>query len=381
MNRRFQATRPDAPAIAAMRDRPVDSMEINITAPVNSLGYGIVGLNIVVGLERLGHETAFWPIGAIEALEEHAPLLGRALARRERYSARAPSLRISHQRDLTHHVGKGPHCGLPIFELDRFDAAERHQLSAQDLLFVPSRWAKQILIDNGISEQRIHVAPFGVDHDIFRFSDRVEPGATVFLNVGKWEARKGHDVLAEAFNRAFSRNDDVRLILLTPNPFNAAGESLAWAEVYRNSPMGGKVQIIEERLPTQRHVADLMAQADCGVFPFRAEGWNLDLAEMMAMGKNVIATNYSAPTEYLTAENARLIETDRLEDALDGKWFHGQGQWAEFGDAQVEQLVEHLRAVHRLKQSGELRPNVEGRDTMARFTWNDTIRRITSALA
>lgn len=356
-------------------------LDINVTAPINSLGYGVVGLNVVTGLDRLGHRPALWPIGEVEVPEEHHEILRRAIARKDQYNSRAPSLRISIQSDLAHHVGRGPHCGLPIFELDRFNPVEKCHLGAQDLLFVPSGWAKRVLADNGIPEGRIHVARFGVDHDIFRFTDRIGPGTTVFLNVGKWEVRKGHDVLAEAFNNAFTRRDDVRLVLLTPNPFHAAGESREWADVYRNSPLGGKIEVIEQRLPTQRDVAELMARADCGVFPFRAEGWNLDLAEMMAMGKNVIATNYSAPTEYLTPLNARLIEIDRLVEAGDGKWFYGQGQWADFGDAQVEQLVEHLRAVHRLKQSGDLRPNVAGHETMAEFVWESTARHIAAALA
>lgn len=356
-------------------------MDINLLAPINSLGYGVVGLNVVGGLDRLGHRPALFPLGEIEAPDDQHDLLRRALAQREQYDPGAPSLRISVQSDLDQHVGRGARCGLPIFELTRFTDVERHHLEAQDLLFVPSRWAKQILVDNGIPEARIHLAPFGVDREIFRYDDGTKPGATVFLNVGKWEFRKGHDVLAEAFSSAFTKRDDVRLIMLTPNPFYAEGESREWADVYRNSPLGAKIEVIEERLPTQRDVAALMARADCGVFPFRAEGWNLDLAEMMAMGKNVIATNYSAPTEYLTAENARLIEIDGLTEALDGKWFHGQGEWADFGDAQVEQLVSHLREVHRLKQSGALKPNVAGRDTMARFGWDETARRIAAALA
>ena len=135
----------------------------------------------------------------------------------------------------------------------------------------------------------------------------MEPGATVFLNVGKWEVRKGHDILAEAFGKAFARKDDVRLVLLTHNPFYSAEESRQWTDAYRNSPLGEKIQVLEDRLPSQRDVAQVMARADCGVFPFRAEGWNLDLAEMMAMGKNVIATDYSAPTEYLTPANARML--------------------------------------------------------------------------
>lgn len=355
-------------------------LDINVTAPINSLGYGIVGLNVVAGLDRLGHRPALWPIGAVEAPDESHEMLRRALARAEEFDPQAPSLRIANAGNLAQHVGKGPHCGLPIFELTSFTPVELHHLQSQDNLFVASAWAKQVLADNGIAQERVHVARFGVDHDIFRFTDRIVPGATVFLNVGKWEVRKGHDVLAEAFNNAFTRRDDVRLVLLTPNPFHAQGESREWADVYRNSSLGEKIEVIEERLPTQRDVAGLMARADCGVFPFRAEGWNMDLAEMMAMGKNVIATNYSAPTEYLTPSNARLIEIDRLAEAGDGKWFYGQGQWADFGDAQVEQLVEHLRAVHRLKQSGELRPNVAGHKTMAGFSWDATAHSIAAAL-
>ncbi len=356
-------------------------MDINVTAAISSLGYGIVSLNVIDWLTRSGHAVALWPIGAVEAPEEHHEMLGRALAQRDLYDARAPSLRISAPSDLTHHVGRGLHCGLPVFELTRFTPLELRQLQSQDLLFVASQWARGVLGDNGIPESRIHVAPFGVDPDIFRFIDHVEPGTTVFLNVGKWEVRKGHDVLAEAFNSAFTRRDDVKLILLTPNPFYSEDESREWADVYRGSSLGDKIEVIEERLPTQRDVAALMARADCGVFPFRAEGWNLDLAEMMAMGKNVIATNYSAPTEYLTPANARLIEIDRLVQADDAKWFHGQGEWADFGDAQVEQLVTHLRDVHRLKQSGALKPNLAGRDAMAAYSWEQTARRIAEALA
>jgi glycosyltransferase involved in cell wall biosynthesis len=356
-------------------------MDLNITTPVNTLGYGVVGLNLLLALERLGHRPALWPMGDTEAPYEHHDLLRRMAERTAAYNPRAASLRVSNQGNLAQHVGKGPHCALPVFELTRFTPVERHHLGAQDLIFVASRWAKQVLVDNGIDETKLRVAPFGTDLETFRFVERVAPGPTVFLNIGKWEVRKGHDVLAEAFSKAFGAKDDVRLVLLTPNPFYSAEESRDWSEAYIGSPLGARITVIEERLPGQHEVAALIAKADCGVFPFRAEGWNLGLAEMMAMGKSVIATNYSAPTEYLRPDNARLIEIDRLEDAEDARWFHGQGQWAEFGERQIEQLVEHMRAVHRLKQRGELRPNTAGRDTMAGLTWEGTARVIMDAVA
>ena len=52
------------------------------------------------------------------------------------------------------------------------------------------------------------------------------------------------------------------------------------------------------RVNTSEEVARIMGQVDCGVFPARGEGWNLELLEMMSMGKPVIATNYSGHTQF-----------------------------------------------------------------------------------
>ena len=60
-------------------------------------------------------------------------------------------------------------------------------------------------------------------------------------------------------------------------------------------------------------VAALLADCDCGVFPSRAEGWNLGLLECMSMGLNVIATNYSAHTEFVEPANCRVVQIDETE--------------------------------------------------------------------
>ena len=78
--------------------------------------------------------------------------------------------------------------------------------------------------------------------------------------------------------------------------------------MYKGSGLGNKIRMIP-RQKTQNDVYNIMIQTDCGVFPARAEGWNLELLEMMACGKQVIATNYSAHTEFCNPDNCRLINT------------------------------------------------------------------------
>ena len=352
-------------------------MNINFTSPINQLGYGVVGLNLFKGMIDAGHRISLWALPSanhIDAPVECHEELKDAIANQSSYDKYAPSIRHFHQFDLAQHVGKSLHVGSTVFELDRFNQMEITNLSNQDAICVPSKWAKCVIENNIKSNVPIIVMPYGVDRFIFNETIKYKDSkTTTFINIGKWEIRKGHDVLVEMFNSAFEKTDKVKLILSCNNPFYSKQENIDWAMLYKNSKLGDKIEIIENRLPLQEQVSSLMASADCGVFPSRAEGWGLESLEMMAMGKHVILTNYSGHTEYANNETSLLIDIDELEDAYDGKWFFGQGQWASISENQIDQAVEHMRNVHRLKQSGSLGVNESGIEVSKRFSWDDSV--------
>lgn len=362
-------------------------MNINLTSPVNTLSYGYVGLNLIKTLAK-SHNVALFPIGNVEADQQEHALLKQCLKNAEFFDKNTPSLRIFHQFSLAQHVGKGLHAGFPIFELNAFNDVEKHHLLSQDLLFVPSGWARKVLIDNGIDAEKVCVAAFGVDAATFVAKSEVHKAllpnndnTTVFLTVGKWEVRKNHQGIVQAFNQAFGENDNVILVMACSNPFCSKQETEDWTKLCKNSRLGSKIEVIGRRLNNQAEVAALMRAADCGVFPSLAEGWDMGLAEMMAMGKTVIATNYSAHTEFCNQDNAKLIEIDRTEPAFDGKWFFGQGEWAHFGPPQMDQLVTHLRSVHEARQGGQLKVNESGIDLFKnRLTWSNTAEKIVDGL-
>lgn len=357
-------------------------MRINLQAPVNGLGYGIAGDNLTRSLLNDGHEVALFHIpskGSWRYDKEVPKWKHSAFAKAEEnadtYDPTAPSVRLWMQNDLAQRVGRGMHVGFPFFELTNFTDTELHHMGDCDRLFVASEWAKQVVLESGIvgHSNEIRVVPLGVDRQIFnegaRTAHPLTSDYTVFVNVGKWEIRKGHDVLLEAFKRAFTSRDKVLLKVAAYNPFIGAMND-DWARKYYGA-LGSRVDILD-RLTDQISVARLLAGADCGVFPARAEGWNLDLLETLSVGTPAIATNYSAHTEYLTPDNCRLIETMELEPAIDGVWFNGQGKWAKFGDDQMEQLIHHLREVHRLKQTGQLQRNLAGIETAKQFSWQNS---------
>lgn len=354
-------------------------MNLNLIAPLNSLGYGVAGLNVSLALTSEGVNVSLFPIGPVEVDDSKRQGVEEMKTNAGHYDPLAPCLRIWHQHSMGEFVGKGLRCGFPFFELNRFNSRERHHLALLDKVCVASDWAKEV-VQNQVGGD-VFVAPLGVDREIFHENietDKFEADHTIFFNAGKWEHRKGHDFLLAAFNKAFRPTDKVLLLMLCYNPFLGPRNDL-WAKEYKGSAMGGKIKLIP-RLTSQRLVARFLASGDCGVFPSRAEGWNLELLEAMSVGKHVICTHNTAHAMFANDRNARLITCDELEPAEDGVWFHGQGEWSKLGESQEEQLIAHLREIHFLKQTGRLTRNEPGIETAQSFSWQHTAGAILKGL-
>ena len=361
-------------------------MNLNVISPINQLGYGLTGLNIVKALSELEHDVSLFIIGRAEASNEYADMLRSCVNNAGVPDFNAPCLRIWHQHDMSQFVGDGVRAGFPIFELDTFTEQEMHHLNNLDKIIVCSQWAKDVMVTNLYNQYKddnialnTHIVPLGVDRSVFREAP-ANRRETIFFNCGKWEVRKGHDILVKAFNEAFKEEDHAELWMMCDNPFNSLEENAKWESMYKGSGLGNKIRMIP-RQQTQDDVYNIMAQTDCGVFPARAEGWNLELLEMMSCGKQVIATNYSAHTEFCNHNNCLLIDTDNVEPAQDGKWFFGQGNWAKIEQKQFHSLVEHMRMIHDLKQSGKLNINSSGIETAVKFSWENTAKEIVNVLS
>jgi len=348
---------------------------INIIGPVNPLGYGVASSNIIKSLNKHA-KLSLWIIGqphvnSVEDIELFKLLINNA----NTFDFSAPCIKIWHQNDMAQFAGKGERIGFPFFELDEFNAIEKHHLSSLDRIFVCSQWAKKIIESQiNISSDKVNVVPLGVDTSLFTIPPHKENErkTTVFFNCGKWEIRKGHDIIPELFSQAFDETDDVELWMMNDNPFLSQEENKNWQKLYTSSKLGSKVKFID-RVLTHEEVYNIMSQTDCGLFPARAEGWNLELLEMLACGKHVITTNYTAHTQFCNLENSFLVDINDTELAYDGQWFHGKcGSWAKIGTKQKNQFIEHMRTVHKKKQIDDLIPNYLGRQTAEKLTWENS---------
>ena len=369
-------------------------MNINLMAPINRLGYGVVGSYTLKSLMQLGHNVSLFVIGNAELTNpQDGYLIQKAVNNQHIFDNNAPCIKIWHQFAMAERIGKGKMYGFPIFELDKFNPLEKRNLKSVNEVFVTSKWAQRVVLNNiiEIGEHEIHVVPLGVDSTIFNKNiqsavevlnpDEAKQKSTTcnFFNAGKWEVRKGHDILIECFKRVFSVDDNVHLFMLSHNPFYSTEENQKWENLYKYNELGEKVTILQP-VNTHQDVAQVMSQMDCGVFPSRAEGWNLELLEMMALGKPVIATNYSAHTEFCNNDNCTLIDIDETQLAHDGRWFTGQGNWAKLGPKQLDKLCEAMYNTYVQWKKNNLGLDVYGISIAEQCSWKNTAQHIESVL-
>ena len=354
---------------------------LNLMAPINSLGYGVAGLNILKSLSQKYNISLFTIGPASCSTQEEQELVSNAIKNSTLFAqefADAPCLKVWHEFALAERIGKGPCFGFPFFELDQLDQRRINHLSSVDGIIVASHWAKEIIKAHVPIPPLVGVAPLGVDTTIFTHGPHTTTDKCVFLNCGKWEKRKGHDLLLEMFRSAFPDEQDVELWMMSHNTFLAPGTPFAkqgkeWERYYQSDL---RVKLIG-RVQTHKEVAAIMSQANCGVFPSRAEGWNLELLEMLSMGKPVIATNYSAHTEFCTKENSYLIDIENTELAKDDIFFDGSGgEWASLDGVPFDQGVEYLRSFYESWKKEPQQVNMEGIETAKKFSWTNPTNRI-----
>lgn len=353
-------------------------MKMSLMTPINVLGYGNVGVNILNELVNLDVEVSLFPIGKIACHPRYSDNVKKALENSKRFDKNAPCVKIWHQHDLATFVGKGMHVGFPIFELDNFRDMEKHHLKSCDRLFVCSQWAKDIIRKRIGEDIPVHVIPLGVNSEVFQPKvSRRKP--TIFLNVGKWEKRKGHDILHTIFKSAFSNSTylrkDVELWMMCDNPFIDEKTKKHWEAPYSRH----NIRILP-RVESDTQVAEIMQQADCGIFLSRGEGWNLENMEMMSCGKHIIATDYSGHTEFCTQENSMLVPINGLEPAVDNTWFFGEGNWGKLDGSSIETAINHMVKIHNLKQGGQLGLNTKGIETAQNFNWRKSALQIIDSL-
>jgi glycosyltransferase involved in cell wall biosynthesis len=166
------------------------------------------------------------------------------------------------------------------------------------------------------------------------------------FNLASSFARKNPLGCIEAFRVAFGSRSDRMLVLKVGNPDHFPDD---FARLTAAAAVHSNIRLITDTLPPDASLA-LTATADIVLSLHRSEGFGLVAAEGMLLGKPVVATDWSATTEFMDATCAALVPS-RLVPAEDARGIYAvsDAQWAE---ADIGHAAEWLR---RLADDADLR--------------------------
>lgn len=241
-------------------------------------------------------------------------------------------------------------------------------------VWAPTEWGRRVLVHSGIEPHRLRVVPYGVDTDVFRpapegtIRRRDETSASVFrfVCVGKWERRKGQEVLVRAFCRAFGPSAPVELQLHCHNPYRPGFDlRRVVGELMAEESGGPPIRLNAPKSPED--MVRLYQGADAFVLATRGEGWGLPVLEAMACGLPVVVTDHPAVRTFARPPHAHLIgATSTPVD--DPHFFDAEDDWGDWLEPDIDHLVELLRRIAAEPESAR-RAGRAARNEALRWTW------------
>jgi glycosyltransferase involved in cell wall biosynthesis/GT2 family glycosyltransferase len=189
---------------------------------------------------------------------------------------------------------------------------------AVDELWVPSEHVRRMYVESGVPGEQVKVIANGVDLDNYSPagpalalpSDTARP-RTRFLFVGGAIARKGIDVLLQAYTSAFAGRDDVELVVKDFGRDGAyRGSDRSALDALAAPGVLPAVTLLTDEL-TGAEMAGLYRACDVLVHPYRGEGFAMPVLEAMACGLPVVVTAGGPTDEFVPAEAGWSIEATK----------------------------------------------------------------------
>lgn len=219
---------------------------------------------------------------------------------------------------------------------------------ACDKLLTPSVFGKQVFIDSGVPENKVEVIPHGINIDQINNAEPIKLDTNkikLLINLGQVHMRKGLDKTLEVYGKAFSKKDNVCLVIKVSDKQPTQSFELSFrdelAKFKFKYPSHAQIIVLNKFV---ENIFSIYKACDVYFHLTKAEGFGMPFLEALSCGLVNVAPRYGGITDFLNDNNAFLI--DGKQTNCPPKALYWQHKLATYWfESNVDQAVEKLRYI------------------------------------
>jgi hypothetical protein len=330
------------------------SNKINMTIPINSLGYGMHAL----GYYKILLENN-WDISINSITKNETDLVNSNLLKDLGISTEvnksiiapkynAPNIIVWHSDHFAQYKMQNvPNIGMGAFELSPITKEQQAGFLNVDLACTYSTWGlneihnpnKKKVLGPVWSYYFKNISKFENEN----FNTNNNP---IVISPGKWEQRKGHPLFLELLSEYAEDNLNLNVYAFWNNSFTGhltqpikALHDAGWnlknvislkefeTTVYLYSKKNIQIYLFGH-IPKYTNMISLYKQGDAMISLSFGEGWDMPLLDALGLDIPIFITANTAHLEYHNPLYCISEQEHSYEIAYDGVWFNRQGNWA-----------------------------------------------------
>lgn len=356
-------------------------MRFLFEAPINSLSFGNVAINLLREMWKRNYEVGIFPIGNADASAhsiepEFANWIQNGINQRFNFLKKeVPSIKLWHLNGSENRKTAKQHL-VTFYECSDPTPMEKALVDLQDTTFFSSEYSLQKFRAVGCENTKLFT--LGFDPTFRQTGKQYLPNRIHFGLMGKFEHRKRTEKIIKTWLKKYGNNPNYLLSCCITNPFFKEEQMRQIIANALEGKMYSNINFIPY-LKTNEEVNDFLNAIDIDLTGLSgAEGWNLPAFNATCLGKWSVVLNATSHKDWATVENSVLVEPTSTIPAHDGVFFQNGQPFNQgvFFDWTEEQAIEAMEKSEKLAKT----TNQNGQKLIETFTYSRTLDQIVSVI-
>jgi glycosyltransferase involved in cell wall biosynthesis len=343
--------------------------------------WSVVGKSIGREFLKLGHDVEFVSTDGVK--DKYTPDYVRPYLKEKPSGVYDVQLSYTAMKNFPYYLVHGKQNRFGIYNYDGSVLPEHwvkyHQFV--DKLLPSSEYSKKVFLDAKIPESKLEVVPHGIDiedFDVKPYKLKTKKSIKILNVCGQLHRRKNFSGMLEAYGRAFTKKDDVCLVLKVADKKPEMQFEISFRDLYNKwrskNKNGPEVEVIYQYIDS---IESLFLACDIHYSLSNIECFHIPSLQSMAAGKLTIQSNYGGSVDFMNEDNSLLVEGKIGRCPLKYQYWT-TSSYAEMFIPDRDDAVEKLKYAVENYDSLMEKFTPAMKETVEQYSWSNVAKQIMS---